>query len=265
METDAILSIEDTNLIIETVAAWITRPLVSHDSRTDQAFVRHFTNVALGRNDVEALTMRLADRFKAAIAGRVGSNVARLSRDALASPDGLRRWLGDAHKAALIAFHQTASEYRAGEATPLDLFLAQIALAGIAEARGLLGIPVEAKDRPTPRNVRSFEPEDYPDRKVRAAIVKAAFNGDSTSVALLHKYVATPEHDAKGQVTLVLACLASSDGDMRSQLAALAGKIILKDRMPIEVKKSKGEIWARMLRTPFDQQLAASERPSSNH
>ena len=259
METNAHLSIEDTNLIVETIASRITKSLVSFDKRLGEAFVRHFTNVGLAESDFDTLIARFADQVKNSIAGKVGSNLARLSRDARAAPDGLRRWLGDAHQAALIAFHQTASEYRSGEATALDLFLAQIALAGIAEARGFLGIPVEAKDRPKPRNVRSFEPEDYPDRDVRAAIVEAAFNRDGTSIALLRACEATAEHDAKGQVTLVLACLASSDDDMRSHLAALAGKIVVKDGKSITIRMSKGEIWARMLRTPFDQQLAEKE------
>jgi hypothetical protein len=33
----------------------------------------------------------------------------------------------------------------------------------------------------------------------------------------------------------------------------------VKDGKSITIRMSKGEIWARMLRTPFDQQLAEKE------
>lgn len=119
---------------------------------------------------------------------------------------------------------------------------------------------VEAKDRPKARNVHHFEPEDYPDREVRSAIVAAAFNNDGASIAFLHACVGIEAHDDDGQLTLVLTCLASGDDGMRSQLAGLAGKIVVRDKKVITVSKlSKGEVWARRLKTPIDQQIAESQ------
>lgn len=262
MKSKATLSIEDTNLIIEMIANRITRRLVSFEGRLDEAVVRHLTNATLAGRDTEQLLGRVAAQIKTLVAGKVGGDlaqIARLSRHAFASPDGLRRWIGDAHKAARIAFLEIASDYRSGQATEFDLFLAQITLAGIAEARGLLGIPIEAKDRVAARNIRQFEPADFPDRDVRHAIVEAVFNRDNASIARLWTAAATVEHDADGQVTLVLACLESHDEFMRAHAAALAGKIIASDRKPITVSKlTKGEILAQLLRTPLDQQIAAN-------
>ncbi len=119
---------------------------------------------------------------------------------------------------------------------------------------------VEAKDRPKACNVRHFEPEDYPDREVRSAIVAAAFNNDGASIAFLHACVRIKAHDDDGQLTLVLACLASEGDAMRAQLAGLAGKIVVRDKKVITVSKmSKGEIWARMLQTPIEQQIAENQ------
>ncbi|RSY79348.1 hypothetical protein DAH66_17435 [Sphingomonas koreensis] len=226
----------------------------------DQAHVRRLAHVAIAASrDVEQLTARVADEVKAILADKIGTELAsaaRLSRDALASHDGQRRWLQSAHKAALNTFHATAEDCRAGKASAFDLFLAQVALAGIARARGLLGIPIEAVETRKMRYVQVFAPADYPDPALRAAIVGAVFNADEASLSLIRTRAGRVPHDDKGQITVLLDAIDSEDQHLRASLTALAGQIIGEDRQRFEIEAREAPDFAALAR-----QLASTLRP----
>ena len=215
MQIPSTLRIEDTDAITTAVARLVTARLCTFDQRLDEAHVRRLAHeaIAAGR-DLEDLTARVAEDAKAILAGKVGAdlaNAARLSRDALDSPDGRRRWLHTAHKTTLSVYHQTAEDHRAGKASAFDLFLAQVALAGIARARGLVGLPVDAADTRNMRYVRSFQPADYPDPCLRAAIVDAVFNANEASLSIIRSRAGRLPDDDKGQITVLLDAMDAPD------------------------------------------------------
>lgn len=264
MLTPTTLPIEDTGAIAEALATRISSSLRMLDDRLDDAHVRFLAHEAVAADrDLATVSVRVAAAARTIVAGKVGEQLAsavRLSHDALASHDGNRRWLQNAHKATLNAFHKTAEDYRAGKATHFDRFLAQTALASISQARRLLGLPIEPAQVRQIRYSRPFEPVDYPSPRLRTAIVNAVFTGDEASIAIIREHAGHLPADQDGRVTILLNAIDNEDEGLRTGLFALAGQILGEDRQRFEVKPQPVPDFAAMAR-----QLASTLRRHGRH
>lgn len=250
--TPSTISPESSDAIASALASTLSLRLRMLDQRLSSANIARLADEAIvASTSLESLVAEVAARFLEITAGKIGVNLAntvRISEEALDSDDGSRRWLGAAHKTNLARFHKTIIDHHHGKADTLDLFLAQLALAGSARARGILGIPVPAHKLREVRNVRAFTSDDYVDQDVRAAIVRAAFEANEDSIALLRSKAGTLPYDNDGQITLILSAIDGDDVTMRESLGALAGMIVARDRNRITLNiGGRGEAWARQL------------------
>jgi hypothetical protein len=246
------LSPENSDAVTSALASLISLRLRIQDERLDDAHIIRLANEAIkASSELETLTAKVAERVFEITADKTAAKLVsavRVSEEALDSDDGTRRWLGTAHRTSLAAFRKTIFDHDHGKADAIDLFLAQVTLAGAARARGLLGIPVPAHKLRDSRNVRPFVASDYPASDVRVAIVRAAFEADAGSIALLRSRAGTLPDDKIGQITLIVSAIDGDDTIMHQELGALAGKLAIGDRHRITVRTGRrGEVWAQEL------------------
>lgn len=115
MQSDHILSVEDTNAVRNWVVALIVARFASFDEPMKEAYTRVAANRVLEQADTDTLLSRIMKRVMEVLPEDVGrdlATIARVSREALVSEDSVRRWLNDTHRAALANFHAISSDYR---------------------------------------------------------------------------------------------------------------------------------------------------------
>lgn len=227
------------NTLTSPLAQAICEAFVSHavaklletvDSLDPIGRERRVNEALAGLRELESLGAEELVAYQKLVGHKVGEQLAvaaRVSREALASPLGYRKWFSAVHYDVNVLFNRALEDYADGsDRDPIRLLFAQTLLIADAHARGLLGMPLKGPNKRKYTAAREFEPDDYPDPDVRQSIALMTFNDDVEAIATLRALSLTTDHDQDGRITLLLAAHGGDDADSKAALYRLAGRII---------------------------------------